>query len=190
MSTAQVKQSETNRGAEARKIIEKIVVNAGVGRASQLPGFEEKGLVQIMRDLELLVGQHPQVRRSKKSIAGFKMREGQIVGIRATLRDKKMVDFFERLVRIVLPRVHDFRGVNLGSVDAGGTLNIGFREQFVFPEVNPEESPLTFSLGVNLVPRRKNRAAAIEAYRAMGVPLTTEVQSSKGKIKGKRERKR
>lgn len=188
MSTAQVKQSENNRGAEARKIIEKIVINAGVGRAAQQPGFEEKGLVQIMRDLELLGGQHPQVRRSRTSIAGFKMREGQIVGIRATLRDKKMVDFFERLVRIVLPRVHDFRGVNLGSVDAGGTLNIGFREQFVFPEVNAEDSPLTFSLGVNLVPRRKDRDAAIEAYRAMGVPLTVEAAVAKRKATKKRSK--
>ena len=188
MSTAQVKKSEHNRGIEARKAIEKIVVNAGVGRAGQQPGFEEKGLVQIIRDLELLAGQHPQVRRSKRSIAGFKMREGQIVGVRATLRDRQMVDFFERLVRIVLPRVHDFRGVNLGSVDAGGTLNIGFQEQFVFPEVNPEESPLTFSLGVNLVPKRKNREAAIEAYRAMGVPLTTEAQVAKKKTKKSRRK--
>jgi large subunit ribosomal protein L5 len=160
--------------SKIRAVVEKIVVNAGVGRASQQPGFEEKGLVQIMRDFELLAGQHPQVRRSKRSIAGFKMREGQIVGVRATLRHRKMVDFLERLIRIVLPRVHDFRGVNLGSVDAGGTLNVGFQEQFVFPEVNPENSPLTFSLGINIVPRRKNRAAAIEAYRALGLPLTTE----------------
>lgn len=188
MSTSDVKQSEKGRSAAARKMLEKIVVNAGVGRVGQQPGFEEKGLVQIMRDLELLAGQHPQVRKSKKSIAGFKMREGQIVGVRATLRGRKMVDFFERLVRMVLPRVHDFRGVDLGSVDTGGTLNIGFLEQFVFPEVNPEDSPLTFSLGVNLVPRRKNRATAIEAYRAMGVPLTVEAQVSKKKSRKKKSK--
>jgi large subunit ribosomal protein L5 len=188
MSTADVKQSEKGRGVEARKMIEKIVVNAGVGRVGQQPGFEEKGLVQIMRDLELLVGQHPQVRKSKKSIAGFKMREGQIVGVRVTLRGQKMVDFFERLVRIVLPRVHDFRGVDLGCVDTGGALNIGFREQFVFPEVNPEDSPLTFSLGVNIVPRRKDKEAAIEAYRAMGVPLTAEVKVAKKKASKKRSK--
>src|SRR6185369_3607817 len=184
MSTAQVKQSETNRPAQVRKLLEKIVVNAGVGRAGQQAGFEEKGLVQIMRDIELLAGQHAQVRRSKKSIAGFKMREGQVVGVRVTLRDRKMVDFFERLVRIVLPRVHDFRGIDLGAVDEGGTLNIGFREQFVFPEVNPEESPLTFSLGVNLVLRRKGKEAGIEAYRMLGMPLTAEAKAaSKGKGK-------
>ena len=173
-----------------RVAIEKIVVNAGVGRASQQPGFEEKGLVQIIRDVELLAGQHPQVRRSKKSIAGFKMREGQIVGLRATLRHRKMVDFLQRLVRIVLPRVHDFRGVDLGSVDAGGTLNIGFREQFVFPEVNAEESPLTFSLGVNVVPRRKDREAAIAAYRALGVPLTVEPVKKASKRKKTRGKKK
>jgi large subunit ribosomal protein L5 len=94
-----------------------------------------------------------------------------------------MVDFLERLIRIVLPRVHDFRGVDLGSVDAGGALNIGFREQFVFPEVNPEESPVTFSLGINLVPRRKNKAEAVKAYRALGLPLTEEeIPKTKRKV--------
>jgi len=188
MSITNVKTAEKYRPTHARTMIEKIVVNAGIGRASQQPGFEEKGLVQIMRDMEILSGQHPQVRRSKKSIAGFKMREGQIVGLRATLRHRKMVDFLERLIRIVLPRVHDFRGINLGSVDEGGTLNIGFREQFVFPEVNPEDSPLTFSLGINVVAKKKNKAAAIEMFRAMGMPLTAEVQVAPRKRKSRKSK--
>ena len=94
MPTPNSKTSEAASQAQARKVIEKIVVNAGVGRAAQHPTFEEIWLVQIMRDMELLVGQHPQVRRSKRSIAGFKMREGQIVGLRVTLRDRKMAGFW------------------------------------------------------------------------------------------------
>ncbi len=151
--------------------LEKIVVNAGVGRASGQPGFEEKALPQIQRDLSLVAGQLPQVRKARKSIAGFKMRQGQVVGVRVTLRGKRMVDFFERLTRIVLPRVRDFSGINADSIDAGGALHIGFREQFVFPEINPEESPFSFSLGINIVPKKKRREAAIEIYRKFGVPL-------------------
>jgi large subunit ribosomal protein L5 len=162
---------KTDYQKETRDFLEKIVVNAGIGRLSQQQSFEEKILPQISRDTALLCGQKPQVRRARKSIAGFKTRQGQIVGLRATLRGRKMVDFFERLIKIVLPRVRDFRGLASKLVDAGGALNIGFKEQFVFPEIEPEESPFTFSLGINIVPRKKNREAAIEAYRRLGVPL-------------------
>ena len=86
------------------------MIDAGVGRMSQLPNFEEKALVQVMRDLAAMTGQKAQFRRAKKSIAGFKIRENQIVGVRVTLRREKMVDFFECLITIVLPRVRDFRG--------------------------------------------------------------------------------
>ncbi len=156
---------------ESRVFLEKVVVNAGIGRASQMPQFEEKILPQVVRDLGLITGQKSQLRPARKSIAGFKMREGQTVGARVTLRGRKCIDFFERLITIVLPRVRDFQGIDLSAIDAHGVLNLGFREQFVFPEVNPEESLFTFSLGVNVVPRTKKRAAAIEAYRALGVPL-------------------
>ena len=92
-----------------RRFFEKIVVDVGVGRLSQTPNFEEKALVQVMRDIADMTGQAPE-RPAKKSIAGFKIRENQIVGVRVTLRRDKMVDFFERLVNIVLPRVRDFCG--------------------------------------------------------------------------------
>lgn len=171
-----------NSSAEIRRFLEKAVINAGVGRASQQPNFSAAGsasgeegkkdiLSQIMRDLALIAGQRPQVRRAKKSIAGFKIRQGQIVGLRVTLRGRKMVDFFERLIKIVLPRVRDFVGISLKSVDRGGALSVGFREQYVFPEVIAEESPFSFSLEATFVPRRKKRDAALEAYKKFGVPL-------------------
>jgi large subunit ribosomal protein L5 len=166
--------------------LEKIVINAGIGRASQQPNFEEKVLKQIMSDLSAIAGQKPQIRRSKKAIAGFKLRENQVVGAKITLRRQKMVDFFERLIRIVLPRVKDFGGLDAHIVDNGGVLNIGFREQFVFPEINPEESPFTFSLAVGVVPWKKDRKIALEKFIAAGIPLRAEVAQVKGK-KGKKK---
>ena len=173
------KTAKTQSNPELRMFLDKIVVNAGVGRASTQPNFEDKTLPQIMKDMSAIAGQKPQVRRARKSIAAFKTREGQVVGVRITLRRQKMVDFFERLVRIVLPRVRDFNGLVPMIVDKGGVLNIGFREQFVFPEINPEEAPFTFPLGVNLVPRSKSRAKALEAYAKFGMPLQTPEQAAK-----------
>ena len=166
--------NEKNKRKEIRAFLEKVVVDAGVGRLSQTPNFEEKALVQVKRDLAAMTGQAPQIRRAKKSIAGFKIREGQIVGLRITLRKEKMVDFFERLVTIVLPRVRDFTGLELSNVDHGGTLNLGVRDQLVFPEISPENSPVTFSIGVSAVPRKKNHDVSLAKFREFGVPLRKE----------------
>jgi len=137
--------------AVARAFLEKIVINVGVGRLSQQSNFEEKILPQIMRDIAVIAGQAPRVRRAKKSIAGFKVREGQIVGVCVTLRGRRMVDFFNRLIMIVLPRVRDFRGIDPKVVDNGGVLNVGLREHLVFNEINPEESTLIFPLEISVV---------------------------------------
>ena len=130
-------ETKKDHRAEMFAFLEKIVVNVGVGRQSAQPSFEEKVLPQVMKDLASMTGQKAQIRPAKKSIAGFKTREGQTVGLKVTLRRKRMVDFFERLVRIALPRVRDFGGINLDSVDEQGVLNIGIKEQVVFPEINP-----------------------------------------------------
>ncbi len=164
-----IKQAEQAR--TIRNFLDKVVINVGVGRASQQASFEDKMLPQIVRDIGLIAGQKPQVRRAKKSIAGFKVRENQIIGLRVTLRGRSAVDFFERLTTIVLPRVRDFSGVDTTNVDAHGALNVGFREQLVFPEVNPEESTLLFSLGVNIVPKLRNRAVALTRYAELGIPF-------------------
>ena len=164
---------------EVKHFLEKIVVDVGVGRLGQAPNFEEKTLVQVSRDLAAITGQKAQVRKAMKSIAGFKLREGQIVGLRVTLRRDKMVDFFERLITIVLPRVRDFNGLEQTNVDQGGTLNTGIREQFVFPEIVPEQSPVSFSLGINIVPRVKDRAASLAMFRKLGVPLKKDGPKAK-----------
>lgn len=156
---------------DTRAFLEKIVIDAGIGRLSQHPNFEEKGLVQIKRDIALITGQAPQERMARISIAGFKLREGQIVGLKITLRRKKMVDFFDRLIKIVLPRVRDFNGLDPKIIDQKGVLNIGFKDCSVFPEIEAENSPLNFSIGVSMVPKVRNREAALLWYRENGVPL-------------------
>ena len=172
---------------EIRAFVEKIVIDAGLGRASQQPNFEDKILVQVQRDLAVMTGQKPQTRAAFKSIAGFKIREGQIVGVKVTLRRARMVDFFERLIRIVLPRVRDFRGLELANVDRGGVLNVGIKEHAVFSEILPEQSPHVFSLGISIVPKKKDRESALEIYRHLGVPLKKE--GSLSGISGKKAKK-
>ncbi len=164
-------KQETTARKEIRGFLEKIVIDAGVGRLGQTPNFEEKALPQVKRDLAAFTGQAPQIRKATKSIAGFKVREGQIVGLRVTLRRDKMVDFFERLITIVLPRVRDFNGLDTKNIDAHGVLNLGVRDQLVFPEISPEASPVSFGIGVNVVPRKRDREAAVAMFRKMGVPL-------------------
>jgi len=151
--------------------LEKIVVNAGIGKRSAEASFKEKAFDQVNQDLASITGQKPQPRPARKSIAGFKSREGQTIGLKITLRGKKMVDFYERLVRIVLPRVRDFRGINRKSIDQNGTLNIGFKEQMVFPEINPETSTYIFSLGVNIVLKTKEREKAEAVFQKLGTPF-------------------
>lgn len=151
--------------------LEKIVVNVGVGRLSQQSNFQEKILPEITKELALITGQKPSPRGAKKSIAGFKTRTGDIVGLKVTLRGKRMNDFLKRLIEISMPRVKDFRGINLKNVDRSGNLNIGFKEQYIFPEIKAETSKVHFGLQVTLVPTLKDREKAIDFYRRLGVPL-------------------
>ncbi len=155
-----------------KQLLEKVVVNIGTGKLSQQAAFTDRILPQIIKDLSAVTGQKPVLRPAKISIAGFKLRQGTIVGLQITLRGQKMVDFFERLITIVLPRVHDFKGLKMSSVDAHGTLSVGFREQVVFPEISPEESQYTFPFGVNIVPKRGKKEDIVSAYKALGVPFS------------------
>lgn len=172
MRAQQEKKSE-NRTLTVAGFIEKIVVGVGVGKMSHAGNFTDKILPQVTRDLATLTGQQPDTRTARLSIAGFKVRQGQVVGLRVTLRGRKMADFFGRLMNIALPRVRDFRGIDLASIDGGGVLNLGIKEHIVFPEINPENSPTIFSMGIAIVPRerKKSRESVAAAYRELGVPL-------------------
>ena len=156
---------------EVRRAFNKIVVNISLGRLRSNSQFEEKLLPEVMKEAAILTGQKPAVRKAKKSIAGFKTRTGDIIGLQTTLRGKKMFDFFERVINIALPRVKDFRGLEIKSVDGSGNLNIGFKEQFVFPEVNMEQSKVNFGLQVTIVPNTRNRDKAIVLYKSLAMPF-------------------
>lgn len=151
--------------------LEKIVVNVGLGRLRSLAGFEDKILPAIEEELAMITGQKPSRRQAKKSIAGFKIRAGDIVGLQVTLRGRRMEDFLKRIIGFVLPRVKDFKGIDPKNIDEGGNLNIGFKEQFVFPEIRAEKSKVNFGLQITFVTFTKTREKAIDFYKSIGVPL-------------------
>lgn len=153
-------------------MIEKIVINVGLGKLSQQPNFDDKILGGVMAQISQISGQKPKTTAAKKSIAGFKTRVGQVVGIMATLRGNRAKDFKNRLVISVLPRVKDFRGIPIRNIDENGNLNIGIRECSAFPEINAEESTHNFGLQVTMVlSGTRSRDEAIDFYRKIGIPL-------------------
>ncbi|MBI2075051.1 MAG: 50S ribosomal protein L5 [Candidatus Harrisonbacteria bacterium] len=159
--------------------LEKVVVNAGIGRLAQSPNFSDKVLPEVISDFTGITGQKPMLAPAKKSIAGFKIREGTVVGLKATLRRKRMRDFFSKVVHVVLPRLRDFRGISETAVDERGNLTIGIKEHIVFPEVNMETVKVSFGLEVTVVPRERKRAKALALYRAIGVPFKKQEATKK-----------
>ncbi|MDD5547430.1 MAG: 50S ribosomal protein L5 [Candidatus Pacebacteria bacterium] len=151
--------------------LEKIVVNVGVGRLSTQVGFDDKILPEITKELSTITGQRPSQRKATKSIAGFKLRQGTTVGLKTTLRSKKMDGFFKKFFNIVLPRVRDFRGIDSNSVDKNGNLSIGLKDYLVFPEVSAEIAKINFGLEITLVPAIKKRESAMALYKKLGVPF-------------------
>lgn len=167
--------------------VEKVVINVGVGRQSQQAGFEDKILPEIIKSVSAITGQKPRTTIAKKSISGFKVREGQIVGIKATLRGARMHDFLKKLITTVFPRVRDFRGIDVKVVDNQGNLSVGFKENVVFPEISAETSKADFGAEVTLVTRAKNRDEAIALYKLMGMPFKEESEyPAKSKRKSKK----
>jgi large subunit ribosomal protein L5 len=149
--------------------LEKIVVNMGVGEAVQ----NSRALDGAMEDLARITGQKPQVRRARKSIAGFKIREGMPVGARVTLRGERMWEFLDRLVSIALPRVRDFRGISPRSFDGRGNFALGLREQTIFPEVSYDSIDATRGLDVAVVTTAETDEEARELLRMLGMPFRT-----------------
>lgn len=150
--------------------IEKVVVNVGAGRILKEPKFRER----IENDLAMITGQKPSFRVAKKSISGFKIRKGMAVGFTVTLRGKRMYDFLERLIFIALPRSRDFRGISLKSFDEKGNLNIGIKEQIIFPEISYESVKDIFSLQVTITLTAKKREEGIELLKLLGFPIKSD----------------
>jgi len=145
----------------------KIVLSIGLGEAIQNP----KALEAAESDLTLISGQHPVITRAKRSIAAFKVRAGMPIGMMVTLRGKRMYDFFDRLVNIVLPRFRDFRGVSRDSFDGQGNYSLGIREQIAFPEIDYDKVDKIRGLQVTIVTTARNDNEAMGLLELMGMPL-------------------
>src|SRR5918993_203805 len=145
--------------------LEKIVVNMGVGEAV----LNSRALDGAMEDLARITGQKAQLRRARKSIAGFKIREGMPIGARVTLRNERMWEFLDRFVSVALPRVRDFRGISPRSFDGRGNYAIGLREQVIFPEISYDAIDATRGLDVAVVTTTESDEEAREVLRLLGM---------------------
>jgi len=153
--------------------IEKIVVSAGIGKAivQKTSDEQKKAIEAVVLGISSLAGQRPSVSKAKKSVASFKLRQGMTVGARVNLRGKRMYDFLSRLINIAIPRLRDFRGIDVKSFDRQGNLNLGFREHSVFPEISPEEIRFPFGVEVTVVTTSKSKEEGVELLRLIGFPI-------------------
>jgi large subunit ribosomal protein L5 len=147
--------------------IKKIVVNVGVGRATQ----DAKKIEEAEVALTAITGQKPVQTKAKKSIAGFKLREGMPVGVAVTLRGERMYEFLDRLVNVALPRVRDFRGINANAFDGHGNYSLGLKEHTVFPELIGQD-PTPISMQINIETTAKTNDEARELLLGFGFPFT------------------
>jgi large subunit ribosomal protein L5 len=149
---------------------EKAVVNMGVGEASR----DIKVLDGAIKDLSTITGQKPAVRRARKSIATFKIRQGMPIGAAATIRGDRMWDFLDRLLSVVLPRIRDFRGLNPSSFDGMGNYTLGVNEQLVFPEIDYDDIDATRGMNITIVTTATNDAEGRTLLRALGFPFAEQ----------------
>jgi len=147
--------------------LKKIVLSIGLGEAIQ----EAKALEAAEKDLGTISGQHPVTTRAKKSISAFKLRAGVPIGMMVTLRGKRMYDFFDKLVNVVLPRFRDFRGVSRDSFDGRGSYSLGIKEQIVFPEIDYDKVDKIRGLEVTIVTTARNDDEARSLLELMGIPF-------------------
>jgi large subunit ribosomal protein L5 len=147
--------------------VEKVVINMGVGEAVQ----NSKTLDGAVEDLTLISGQKPVVTRAKKSIAGFKLREGMPIGVKVTLRGERMYHFLDKLINVALPRVRDFRGVSPKSFDGRGNYTLGLKEQLIFPEISYDKVDKVRGMDIVLVTTAQTDEEARELLAEMGMPF-------------------
>ena len=147
--------------------LEKIIVNVGAGEGSK----DEKFITAAVNDLTKITGQKPVVTKARKSIAGFKIREGQPVGVKVTLRGENMYYFFEKLVKVGLPRVRDFRGVSAHSFDGHGNYTLGIKEQLIFPEIEYDDVVKVRGMDIVFVTTAKSNEEAKSLLKGFGMPF-------------------
>jgi large subunit ribosomal protein L5 len=147
--------------------LEKITLNMGLGEAVQ----NVKILDSAVEELSLIAGQKAVITRARRSIAAFKLREGMPIGVTVTLRRNRMMEFFDKLVNVALPRVRDFRGVSGKAFDGRGNYSLGIREQIIFPEINLDKIDKVKGLNVSIVTTAKTDEEGKELLRLMGMPF-------------------
>jgi large subunit ribosomal protein L5 len=150
--------------------IEKITLNMGVGDAK----VNARALDKAVDELTLIAGQRAQITRAKKSIAGFKIREGMPIGAKVTLRGARMWEFLDRLVSIALPRIRDFRGLSPASLDGRGNYSLGVREQIIFPEIDYDDVETVRGLDVTITTTAQSDEEALALLRELGLPFQAE----------------
>lgn len=150
--------------------LKKIVLNAGIGKFIK----DTKFVDSIKHDMAQIAGQTPVETKARKSIAGFKVRENQVVGLMVTLRGERMYSFLDKLINVALPRVKDFRGVKANGFDGRGNYHLGLREQIVFPEVSSEAIDHIFGLEVSIVTNAGKDEPARELLKLMNFPFNTD----------------
>ncbi len=157
--------------------LQKITLNMGVGEAKT----DAKQLDSAVEELTTIAGQHAQIRLARKSVAGFKVREGMPVGARVTLRGARMWEFLDRLIAIALPRIRDFRGLNPRSMDGRGNFSLGIREQIIFPEIDYDEIGAIRGLDVAITTTAEDDEQGLALLRALGMPFTRpEIETDEG----------
>ena len=159
------KLGRTNRLSLPR--LQKVVVNMGVGEGTQ----DKNRVEQAAEQLTQITGQKAQVRQAKRAVSGFRLREGNAVGCRVTLRGRRMYEFLDRLISIALPRIRDFRGVNPKSFDGHGNYSLGLTEQSVFPEIDPDKVTFVQGMDIAFVTSTSNDDEARELLRSFGRPF-------------------
>ena len=152
--------------------LEKIVINMGVGRATQQASLIEGA----QRDLEVITGQKPIVTRAKKSIAGFKLREGQSIGVKTTMRGDRAWEFFDRLLSLAIPRIRDFRGLSPRSFDGHGNYTFGVTEQLIFPEIDYDKIDTTRGMDITIVTTARTNEEGRAFLAAFGFPFRQETR--------------
>ena len=150
--------------------LQKIVVNMGVGKALQ----DKNRIDQAAEQLGQITGQKAQITLAKKAVSAFRLREGNAIGCRVTLRGRRMYEFLDRLISVALPRIRDFRGVNPKSFDGHGNYSLGLTEQGVFPEIDPDKVTFVQGMDVTFVTSSDNDDEARELLRAFGMPFREE----------------
>src|SRR6202041_366401 len=156
--------------------LEKIVINMGVGRATQ-----QQSLIEgAQRDLQVITGQKPIVTRAKQSIAGFKLREGQAIGAKVTLRGDRAWEFFDRLVSLAIPRIRDFRGLSPRSFDGRGNYTFGVVEQLIFPEIDYDRIDTIRGMDITIVTTAHTDEHGRALLRAFGFPFRQETREHHG----------